>query len=158
MVLHRIELSTWKWFWIYTYNIWVKSREVFWNIARGVIFIFCSKCMHKLETNAYKSLIWIAWQITESYIDGIKIKHNWLEKDDKKVLSVIFDMFLLGLPWYYQNNTFWWQFAILLKQNMVFFNDYKFRLETTNVWNTIWIKYMLTNLEQFCPFLAFIIS
>ena len=73
-------------------------KRIFWNIARFVILIFCSKCMHKLETNAYKSLIWMDWEIAESYIDGTK--------DNKRVLSVTFDMFQLGLPWFYQNDTF----------------------------------------------------
>ena len=88
--------------------------------------------MHKLQTNAYKSLIWMDWEITESYIDGTK--------DKKRVLSVKFDMFQLGLPWFYQNNTFWWIFVILIKQNMICLNEYPFRLMTVNVWNTIMIN------------------
>ena len=63
-------------------------KRIFWNIARFVILIFCSKCMHKLETNAYKN------------------NHNWLETDNKVFLFVTFDMFQLGLPWFYQNSTF----------------------------------------------------
>ena len=38
------------------------------------------------------------WEITESYIDGTKNNHKWLERDNKRVLSVTFDMFQLGLP------------------------------------------------------------
>ena len=84
-------------------NIYIHySSEIkrnFFEISQDLLSLFfSSKCMHKLETNAYKSLIWMDWEITKSYIDGTKEK--------KRVLFVTFDMFQLGLPWFYQNNTF----------------------------------------------------